>query len=440
MTHHPIHILHLTAQWLRWVTIQPGAAPQVTDSGTIAEAPERALDQWAARQRDPRSRIVLYDGRPIYYNFSLTLPAEALKQRDRILRLKLAQEVGMGDDSVFWTASIEPRRDTPGQSDVYMVVARREALEDIISWRQRHDLNNLWVGADLCAIRTLLAQSATPLVILNTDEQGVTLYHANGLRQILKERADKHAAPRPDMGWAGASGRVHFGGSSPNGLFDRYPALGTLQLVANGQLQRGGGGTRLGHLTPQILEFDAVLLGGILDHAAGHPPTQDLIREITPQPLEIVLRKFTLKRLIVITVACALVLGYTAWKTGTSRAGAQAQLAAQARLIEPGVRQLQVQETILRSIKSARKPMMPVFEAIHKAAPQGITLKSLNVGDTGGIKIMGQTQAPDAPNQFARDLGQSPLLDRVELNNAAQDPKTRIVTFQIEAHAKGSGK
>ena len=102
MTHHPIHILHLTGQWLRWVAIHPGAAPQVIDSGTIEGPPERTLEGWAAKPRDPRSPIALYDGRPIYFNFSLSLPAKALRQKDRILRLKMTQELGMSEEARFF--------------------------------------------------------------------------------------------------------------------------------------------------------------------------------------------------------------------------------------------------------------------------------------------------------------------------------------------------
>jgi Mor family transcriptional regulator len=282
MTHHPIHLLHLTGAWLRWVTIQPGTLPQVTDSGTIEAGPESALEQWAARLQDRRARIVLYDGRPIYYNFALTMPTEALKQKDRILKLKLAQEIGLSDEAVFWSAQIEPRKDNPGQSDVFMVVARRETMQDIISWRERRRLASVWVGADLCAIRALLGQAAAPLVLVAMDPQGgATFFHANNIGQILKEKADERISPRADLAWSGATGRMHFGGEIPGGLYDRYPTLATLQLLPNAQLQHPAAGpSRLSLVPPQILEFDPVLLGGILEHGTGRPPTEDLVRVI----------------------------------------------------------------------------------------------------------------------------------------------------------------
>lgn len=442
MTHHPIHILHLTGAWLRWVTIQPGAMPQVTDSGTIEAGPENALEQWAARLHDRRARIMLYDGRPIYYNFALTMPTEALKQKDRILKLKLAQEIGLSDEAVFWSARVEPRQDNPGQSDAFMVVARRETMQDIISWRERRRLTGVWVGADLCAIRALLGQAAAPLVLVAMDPQGsVTFYHANNIGQILKEKADERITPRADLAWSGATSRMLFGEEIPAGLYDRYPTLATLQLLPNAQLQHpAAGASRLSLVPAPILGFDPVLLGGILEHGTGRPPTDDLVRVITPPPLEVLLSKLTVPRLGALGLLAAAGLGYSGYLTYNYYKETRQNLVLRAQLVEPEKRQLQVQDTILRKIKSDRKPMLPAFEAIHKAAPEGVMLKTLSIGESGAVSIDGICRNPKAPDDFARELALSPLLDRIALQEVKADPKTKIVSFKISGHVKGRGR
>ena len=291
-----------------------------------------------------------------------------------------------------------------------MVVARREAMKDIVAWREKNRLNHMWVGADVCAIQALMNQAGMPLVVVQADGRGVTLYHANSARQIMKERMDSHTAPQPDMGWSGAAGRIHFGAEAIDGLFDRYPTLGALPPVAVSRLQQNAAsGPRLDALPPQFQAFDPVLMGGIIDHATGHPPIDDLIREITPPPLEVILEKFTMKRLAAGTAIGALMLVLSIAWIVSARTGARERLNAQATALEPSLRQLQAQDTILRAIKANRKPLLPVFEAIHKAAPQGMVLKLLSVGESGTIQMEGQTQSGETPNQFARDLAQSPL-------------------------------
>lgn len=441
MTHHAIQILHLSSQWLRWVTIHPGAAPQADDWGTIEGTPEQTLEQWAARKRNPRAGVVIYDGRPIYYTFALTLPNEALKQKDRILRLKMTQEIGLGEDAVFWTAVVQPKGAEVAQTDVFMVVARREAMRDIIEWGERHKIRHLWVGADLCAIRTLLGAAGGPAVVVSADAQGATLYHANAAHQILKDRVDAKAVRRPEPEWAAEVGRLCFGGEAPAILAERYPGLERQGRLDNGQLKRPvPGGPKLTGLSPKLMEFDPVLLGGIMEQALGKPPQDDLIREITPPALEVVMAKFTLARLIAATLVVAMALGGSGYWVAKARKVAAAELSQQAAAIEPSLRQLQVQETILRKIKSDRKPLLPVFEAIHKAAPAGVLVKTLNIGESGNIQIVAMTQSAVAPNQFALELAKSPVLDRISLKEVKPDLKTKIFTFQIMGHAKGRGR
>lgn len=441
MTHHPIHILHLTGHWLRWATIQPGAAPQITASGTIEETPEAALEQFFARKVDRRARIALYDARPIYYNFAFSLPAEALKQKDRILRLKIAQEIGVNEEAVYWAARIEPRREAPGQSDVFITVARRDALQVVVDWRDRHDLANLWVGADLTAVRTLLAQAAEPAVVVNAEPRGaVTFYHANASRQILKEAADERIMPRADLSWSGAANRIQFGGEVPAATFERYPALGELKLIANEQLKAGPAAALLGLLPTRALEFDPVLLGGVLEHGAGHAPADDLLRITRPPVLETLLAKFTVERLAALAILVAAGVGYTAFATHKASVAAREGVLARVQISEPVMRQLVQHETLLRRIKTDRKPLMPVFEAIHRAAPEGVTLKSLSIGESGALALVGSCKSPQAPSDFARELGLSAVLDRIELKDVKPDPKAKIVSFQIMGHVKGRGR
>lgn len=441
MTHHPIHILHLTGHWLRWAIIQPGPAPQITASGTIEETPEAALEQFFARKPDRRARIALYDSRPIYYNFAFTLPAEALKQKDRILRLKIAQEVGVNEEAVYWAARIEPRRDVPGQSDVFITIARRDALQAVVDWRDRHNLSNLWVGADLTAIRTLLGAAAEPAVIVNAEPRGgVTFYHANASRQILKESADERIMPRADLSWSGAAGRIQFGGEVPAKIFELYPALGELNLIPNDQLKSSSSAALLSLLPARALEFDPVLLGGILEHGSGHSPADDLLRITRPPVLETLLAKFTVERLAALAILVAGAVGYTAFATHKASVAARDAVLARAQMSEPVMRQLLQHETLLRRIKTDRKLLMPVFEAIHRAAPEGVTLKSLSIGESGALAIVGACKSPQAPDDFARQLGLSAVLDRIELKDVKPDPKAKIVSFQIMGHVKGRGR
>jgi hypothetical protein len=97
---------------------------------------------------------------------------------------------------------------------------------------------------------------------------------------------------------------------------------------------------------------------------------------------------------------------------------------------------------VLQRIRTERATaMMPVVEAIHQAAPAGLTLQSINLGATGLVKIQGMAQGSEMANNFFKAVAERREFEprSVQLQEVKQiDPQK--ASFQLTARIKGRTK
>ena len=99
------------------------------------------------------------------------------------------------------------------------------------------------------------------------------------------------------------------------------------------------------------------------------------------------------------------------------------------------------QENILKEFDRVRSPVIPIFEAIYTAVPNGMELSSIRISETGSLHVQCSGKNPQIGSQFIKDLEESGLFVKgsVEMTDQKTGSKGKI-TFQISAMIKGRGK
>jgi hypothetical protein len=116
------------------------------------------------------------------------------------------------------------------------------------------------------------------------------------------------------------------------------------------------------------------------------------------------------------------------------RAGAREQLAQHALTLRAPTEIRRSQEAVLRGIAAERQPLLPIIEAIHKAAPPGLLLESLIVGAGGELQLNCTTKDRSQADALFRELSASPLLSDVKLPVVKPDRKG--ISFQMTAQIR----
>lgn len=420
-----VHILHLTPGSLRWATLE-GARRNFSLRGTgvIEGSAIQCLDQWMINERERGGEIYLYDGRPMFFSFKTALPARAKKQIDSVVKLKIRQELGLAEDAVDWSVQAKSSRESPGQLDLFTVVVRKEALDDIRDWKRRHDLRSLWVGADIAAVHTLVSRGLlpAPVLVVNEDPSGATLYHAAGEGQIAKGRVEQHeqgnGAQLPEMSWGDSTPRASFGGGDRESRIAGHPVLRSLPAAPAVDFNSNGRALRsVGGIGAELSRFDAIVLGGLVDVAERRTPMRSLIADEATAPraeLDVV-RKVKLQWLVPACIVTVIMLAVSLWGLRGNREQARLDLVRRANSLSTEMGRLTSQEGVLRQIKSQRAELMPVIGAIYGAAPPGVTFQSLSMTEGGSLEINASTKDQAEPNAFLTALSESDVLQAIRM-------------------------
>jgi Tfp pilus assembly protein PilN len=447
-----IQILHLTETSLCWVTLEKEhRQPRLRSRGELQAEPARSLEEWARTELQPQAEIRLYDGRPRYFSFKFTLPRAARSQLESIARLKIRQELGLGEDAVYWTVCpmVEAApSDSSGPLEMMAIVARRESLRDLVDWRQRHHPAALWVAADLCAIPPLMqaARLESPLLIINSQADGATLFFAEDQALVTRHRLESANGHLPDpFHWPPLSEnpcpRIHFGPADVAPLLLAHPELAVLAPLAPWKPREDGTSSRLTLLDPKLPAFDAVILGGIAALESAQPPPPSLIADGLQKPMFATFQqKLNLRRLAPLIVLLGLALIVSLWGIGRQRESARRRLVEQADKLRSRISLLQLQQTVLERIGTERAPLIPAIEAIHQAAPAGLGLQSFHLGEAGTISLQGSAPNTDATYLLNRAMSESNLFDNVQLLEVKQDERGQVSSFHLTARMKGRVK
>lgn len=449
MSQRIIHILHLTDHWLRWVSLaREHQKLTVLSHGEIEGDSARSLGQWTESKMEQPGEIHLYDGRPMYFSFKLRLPREAKGQLDNVVKLKIRQELGLGEESVFWTVlSAEGKHAASGPLELTAIVARRESMQDLMDWHERHAFTSLWVGADLCAIPALMqaGRLASPMLVFNAHREGAILFVAEDGMLVTKHHAELSNGHHADPYWTqmaeSNASRIHFGQPDTGALLKSNPTLAALPQIARSSVRGYADNPWITPLEQEIIDFDAVILGGIARLGSAHAAPRSLIAEGNARPVFASLnQKLSFGRLVSIAALLGLVLAISLLGISRQREHARQALVERADKLRAKTALLRAQSAVLEQIKAQRQPIMPVLEAIHQAAPAGIALQSLNLGEAGSIKLQGSAPNADATYLLTKALSESKMFENVQLQEVKQDERGQVSSFQLTARMKGRSR
>ncbi len=451
-----IHILHLTDLWLRWVTLgEERRHFTLESSGEILSGePGKAiqcLDEWIGKKMECPGEIYLYDGRPMYFGFITRLPRKAASQIDGAVKLKIRQELGLADDAVCWTTWPNEEKQNAGQAGFSTIVTRRESMHDIRDWQRRHQVEPLWVGADVCAVTALVhaGNLAPPVLVLNACDAGATLFYSDNGEPMSKARTNlADGRDNQDESWLaglaeGRRTRADFGHGDMGRLFEACPSLATLPAVPEADWAKFVKSKRLALLAPELLRFDAVILGGIVQLDSGAERMESLLREETATPFMAALNRIPYLRrraLTLTTMGLALVLSL--WLIHGQRGSALEKLSQRAGKLKPEIQLLEAREKVLQRVRTDRaSALTPFVEAIHQAAPAGLTLQSVSLGASGLVKIQGMAQGTDMANAFFKGISESPQFEPQSVQLLEVKPiDPQKATFHLTARIKGRTK
>jgi hypothetical protein len=443
-------ILHLTARDLRWIQLgRTRSGLQPVDHGRLEGTAEECLEQWAQRYAGADDAVRLYDGRARFFTFRMHMPASSGRRMAGAVALKVRQELGVEPGQVSWATRASRMGDGTGRLDVSTVVARNGDLTAIREWAERHRLGALWVGADVDAIDGLVRGGALPkpVVVLNGDPDGATLYHIDASGAIAKGRLSAGGetngslpaslGPNQNHGL----GRARFGQNDWAWLGSVAPALEQLPERGAQREETPGGEKKRTDVSPLLIDppeaarQDAVLLGGLhellerhcspmllrvtspgVSTAMGSLIAVDGAQGGTPEAVRRLVRRLpaTRKLAMITVIAGAALVPAIGWLVA-ARAGARNRLAEHARELRVPTDVHRSQQAVLQTIAAERKPLLPVIEAVHRAAPSGLTIQTLAIGGDGQMQIDGKAGDPKQAESFFGSLSASPELIDVRL-------------------------
>lgn len=434
---HQFNVLHLDSQGLRWAQFERDRGRlRLIAQGRSGGGAVQCLNEWL-RAYPSEAPIYLYDSRPMVFSFRVDLPRAAHRRLHDIIPLRIRQELGLSQDTIFWTSRMEPAADRK-QIRLRVFVVRRNALDDIVQWRAEHRLENVWVGCDLAAINVLEEQRATktPLVVVNAGEAGTTFYYADGQGRIFKGSGSQQGAKMPELGWGAGADRALFGRETTLEGLRAHPALSVLATApVEGWLNRFENGAGHGE---GALE-DAVIIGGALVALARAPAMESLIAEVGAPPMEPgALEKMThtlsMRQLTAAAVLMCVAFIGSIWIVNSMKSSMAERLSTKAnavgRLTPTDQSELAVLDRI-RAVKSRR--MYPVLFDLVQTAPNGVTVQRLNIAENGTVQIDGTVQDKTIAELFRKSLSDSKLFEKVALPDL-QTARQGGVTFKMTAH------
>ena len=460
MTGRPIHILHLSEAGLRWAELEGTRRhPGLKGTGQWDDEPAACLERWASEHPGDPGDVYLIDSRPMVFSFTLQLPVQALRRLDDAVALKVRQELGLSTGEVYWATSRTRGARMPGGAgtvDVFTVVVRREAMRELEAWRERHGLKSLWIGADVAAVRSLVRAEVVPepVVIVNKDQRGATVYHAGEGDHVYRGRLNREPQSEPSMSsgmdWNESTPRAEFGRRSEGtpsaptivgtiSELARLPGLSATNMLGdfsrNGNRRLGGAG-RLMAAEAGLWEFDAMVLGGVLEACASRPSMTSLLPgELDRPPLEQLTRRLNRRQLVLATCGALLLLALSLWTSRGVRGSARERLSERAEQLAPDIAIYRSERDVLKAIRVGRSPLAPVYQAIHRAAPAGVMLDSISITEKGAVQIHGFARDQNMPTTFFNNLKKEALLVGVNLQDFKK-VKDNKFTFHLTGVVK----
>ena len=444
-----IHILHLTERWLHWATLSAhGRMLSLHETGSLTpvddEPSSKLLDRWVQRPEFHDGRIDLYDGRPMAFSFTGRHPTAVRRQLDQVVGLKIREQLGLDREMVHWAT----RTDAAGDDhvDVFTVVVRKGVLDDVVSWRREHDLQSVWVGVDIMAIHSLIRQDAvpTPLVVVNADSVGATLFHVDAQGRILKRSLENghttDASQASDSGLDASAPRLHFHHGDQRFDAAAHPELAgrtplpEIDWAADKQSQ-----DRWGRVVAELVSFDPVISGGVIE--LRRPHVADLLRDETSSPPALQwVEGFSAKKLAHWAGTATLIFLILVLGVFAQRRSARAKCLERARAVASAIDIYRSQEQVLQQVRRERAPLLPVFEALHEAAPSGVMLETLSISPTGRLQLRGKAPNEGNINELSRALAGGGLFETALPQNIKHDPKKKNYSFTVVAQMKGRGR
>jgi hypothetical protein len=441
------YLLHLTGSSLGWLRLRrTGRTIEVVDRGRSEGDGDALLDTWAEKHADAGASVRLYDGRPRYYCFRMTTPMLARRQQTGAVALKVRQELGVSADQLTWAARAGRSATQPDRVEFFTVVARRDDFEPIRRWAERRRFASLWVGADVDAVHYLVhcAGLPRPLAVLNCDAGGVTVFHADEEGGLAKGRLATAAEANGSLPAALAGdrrpnlGRICFGDPDWSWLGRVAPALELLPerkpSPPDARATKPALQLRNGSTTGGVTD-DAVLLGGLYDlidrHCspswlrlapAGTATAMASLLHVAGAPSAVAApwerlesRLPGTRRLVKFAAIAALALVVAVSWLVVARGNGQGALRQHVAGLRDSADILRSQQTVLQTIGGERKPLIPVIQTIHQAAPEGMLVDTLQIGNEGQMQIGGKIGDPKLAGDFFNALSGSPLLTEVRL-------------------------
>lgn len=451
MSQKPIHILHLTRYWLRWATLtRKRRALVLLDSGQIKGEAIAGLESWQVRPEYRPGSVYLYDARPMYYQFRINLPRKAGGRLDQAVKFKILKELGVGAEDVCWTTWPDEERADAEQNHYCAIVARKQAMQDLLDWKQRAQLNELWVGSDVSAIAALVQaagrpvdEEAPPLLVFNGNDSGAMLYFVEAHGAISKAWI-KPTGDQDETWWAGLAGSqwclVPFGASAIEPYRQVCPTLTRLAQGSPARLGIQPGNKPFAQFDASFLDFDAIILGAIRQLESGFPLMPSLLpRDGTSSVLGRLEHPSLHSRIgLLLAFLLLLLLGLLLWNGHRGRARAGEELSGRTRRLGPVNSLMRAQLDVLARIKKDRAASAStLLEALHKAAPAGVRLQSLTSDASGAVSLEGIAPDSDAASAFYQGLAKSPLFDpaSVQLQEVKKIDAKRV-SFSIYLNAK----
>ncbi len=438
----PLYILSLEEDRLAWLSLsEERRQKKISGTGVISGVPGDTLDQWLTTvgEKSSNPEIYLYDARPIYFALSVDIPKRASKQADGIIKMKIRQELGLGEETVCWSAASRA-----GVSTYNVTVARKDAFDDLARWKDRHGLKRLWVGSDFAAIRQLHENGfvSTPAVLTSEIGEGCRLYAIAADGSIRKARSESAQGDASSQEFSDASAWVHAGSRGSSHAQLSWPGLASCRAGkwADPQGEKSVANFWMVH-KDELRALDPVLLGGLCDVGLRRATAASLIGPVErPAPLDELLNRWSVPKLAFAAGLSLVLLFSLTTVVHLQKSSAYEKLSQRADSVEAGIRRLEAQEAVLKKIESDRTLNIPVIELVHQSAPAETTLQTLNISETGALEISATAKNDQSATAFFKALSTSNKFDKVNLQNLRMDEGKKWTSFQISGQIKGRKK
>lgn len=427
-----IYILHLHTAGLAWIALDRRMPKgRIVDSGRLSGDVATCLSAWSTGKRLKDLEIFLYDSRPQYFSFVVSLPAKAAKEASKIIPLRVRQEIGLGDDAVRW--SVRHLREVNGQVELLVFVARNENQDDIAQWRDKNAVKSLWASADLSAIHSYCDAS-----LLDNNVALITELDASAPILYAPQENGVFARFQPDAGTllpdstSVTTFQLDFATAK-----SAFPGASERLAADSGERTASRVKAKLPD-TVNLSLLDAVLLGGLFEVGYERPKTTSFFGEVeVASPLLALEKKLKPKPTAMLAASLALVLiGSFAFSRYVRGADTE-KVKEQAKSLDELTELYQEQIDVLSDVKGDRLQLIPFIEAVYKVAPADSTLQSLDIAENGLMVIAATTKTQEAGTAFFKDLAASNLFDDIQITYLKLDDGKKWVRLQINAKIRG---